>query len=326
MSAPRELWFVAPGRVELRAGARVVLDVGQVRARALVSGISQGTELLLYRGEGPTPFDPSLDAGDAPTYPRRYGYAWVGEVTETRSPELALGTRVFALAPHGDEHCAGAPSFRRLPPDLSAHRAVLAANLETAINVVWDARVALGDRVVVLGGGIVGLLCGYVARAGGARHVSLVEPSATRRQVALALGFDEVSSPLDPLATADADVVIEATGQPSSLDAAISRARFEGVIALASFYGLRTASVSLGAEFHRRRLSLLASQVSHLPAARLAGWTFERRFELVTQLLREHALDALLGAPVPFAEAPAVYEEMARDPAKGLQAVFCYES
>jgi 2-desacetyl-2-hydroxyethyl bacteriochlorophyllide A dehydrogenase len=320
----RQLWFVAPRHVELRSASLAPLLPGQLRARALASGISQGTELLLFKGEGPQPFDPSLDAPGAPTYPRRYGYAWVGQVCETQSGELELGTHVFALAPHGDVWSGQAQAFRRLPPEIPVERAVLAANLETAINVVWDAGIALGDRVVVIGGGVVGLLCGYAARRGGARNVTLIEPSPARRRVALLLGFDEAVAPEAQDALPDADVVIEASGNPACLDSAIERARLEGIIVVASFYGRRTAPVALGSEFHRRRLTLRASQVSRLPAARSPGWTFERRFELVCRLLHDGALDQLLEPASPFESAPAVYEALARTPSERLQSVFHY--
>src|SRR5687767_14914867 len=174
MTVRRELWFTAPYAVELRHGlAPRALVAGQVRVQALVSGISQGTELLLFRGEGPTPFDPSLDAPGAPTYPRRYGYAWVGEVVESKSEALNVGARAFALAPHGDQHCLDAAQVRQLGPEIPAERAVLAANLETAVNVVWDAGIGLGDEVVVMGGGVVGLLTGHAARLAGARRLRL---------------------------------------------------------------------------------------------------------------------------------------------------------
>lgn len=320
----RELWFVAPGRVELRSAPVAPPLPGQLLARALASGISQGTELLLFKGEGPEPFDPSLDAPGAATYPRRYGYAWVGQVCEAPGGELELGAPVFALAPHGDVWRAPSRAFRPLPPEIPVERAVLAANLETAINVVWDAGVALGDRVVVIGGGVVGLLCGYVARRGGARHVALIEPSPVRRSVASALGFDVAVAPEERDTLADADVVIEASGDPACLDGAIGHARLEGVIVVASFYGQRTAPLALGSEFHRRRLTLRASQVSRLPASRSSGWTFERRFELVCGFLHDAALDRLLEPAVPFAHAPGLYEALARAPGERLQAVFRY--
>ena len=320
----RELWFVGPQAVELRnATPPQPLDSGQLRARALASGISQGTELLLYKGEGPTPFDPSLDAPGAPTYPRRYGYAWVGQVVESQSDAHPLGSRVFALAPHGDEHCLDAGQARLLPADVPAERAVLAANLETAVNVVWDAGVALGDDVIVIGGGVVGLLAGYAARRSGASSVRLIEPSALRRDAALKLGFDAAFSP-DQAIERRADVVIEASGNPACLDRAVALAREEGLIVVASFYGQRIAPVALGADFHRRRLTLRASQVSRLPPARSVGWSFARRFALVTDLLQDPALEALLERAVPFAEASATYARLARAPGDALQTLFHY--
>lgn len=319
----RELWFTAPGQVELRGAAAAPLVAGQVRLRGLASGISQGTELLLYKGEGPTPFDPSLDAPGAPTYPRRYGYAWVGEVQESQSTALALGSRVFALLPHGDEHCVAAEQVRQLPATVPAERAVLAANLETAVNVVWDAGIGLGDDVAVVGGGIVGLLAGYLARKGGASRVRLLEPSARRRQAALALGFDSAVAP-EQAGGVSADVVIEASGNPACLDLAVQLARDEGMIVVASFYGQRKAPVALGSDFHRRRLILRASQVSRLPASRCIGWSFARRFELVTDLLQLPALDALLDPAVPFAEASATYARLASAPGNSLQTSFSY--
>jgi len=319
----RELWFVAPGRVELRVATRAELLPGQARLGALASGISQGTELLLYKGEGPTPFDPSLDPPGAPTFPRRYGYAWVGEIVESRSAAHALGARVFGLLPHADQHCVDATQLRLLPKEVPAERAVLAANLETAVNVVWDAGVALGDDVLVVGGGVVGLLVGHAAKLSGAARVRLVEPSAVRRRSALGLGFDAAWSPAE-LPAVSADVVIEASGNPACLNLAIAATRVEGVIVVASFYGERAANVALGAEFHRRRLTLRASQVSRLPPGRAAGWSFSRRFELVTDLLKNPALDALLERAVPFDEAASVYARLARAPGEALQMLFRY--
>jgi hypothetical protein len=321
---PRELWFTAPGVVELReAPASGPLAPAQIRARALASGVSQGTELLLFNGEGPTPFDPSLDAPGAPTFPRRYGYAWVGEVLESTSPLHAPGARVFALLPHGDEHVCDAGRARALPPEVPAERAVLAANLETAVNVVWDAAVGLGDDVVVLGGGLVGLLTGYLARRSGAARVRLLEPSARRKSAAERLGLEPVPE-LEQAAVSGADVVIEATGNPACLAQAIALARDEATVVVASFYGSRVAPVPLGADFHRRRLSLRSSQVSRIPSGRTVGWSFERRFALVADLLKNPDLDALLDAPVPFGEAPATYMRLARAPGDALQTVFQY--
>ena len=156
--------------------------------------------------------------------------------------------------------------------------------------------------------------------------MQLVEPAAARRAVALSLGFDGAVSPAAEPPRADADVVIEASGRPECLDAALLRARDEGVVVVASFYGQRVAPVSLGSDFHRRRLTLRSSQVSRLPPGRAPGWSYARRFGLVTDLLADPRLDALLEPALPFDEAPAVYARLARDPGDGLQTVFRYRS
>lgn len=326
MSTPRELWFVGPRAVVIRdgdAGAREPAP-GEVIARGIVSGISQGTELLLYRGEGPTPFDPSLDPPGAPTYPRRYGYAWVGEVSAAgEGTTLVEGDRVFALAPHGDVHALREAAARPLPCAVPSERAVLAANLETAITCVWDAGIGVGDEVVVLGGGVVGLLVVMVASRGGAR-VRLVEPSPRRREAGRALGAHLAIDPGEDRPRGDADVVIGATGDPAEIDRAVEHAGREARIVIASFYGARRSPVALGAEFHRRRLTLRATQVSVIPPDRAPRWDAARRFSLVCALLEDDRLDRLLGPAVPFEEAPALYARLDEEPGAAIQSLLRY--
>jgi 2-desacetyl-2-hydroxyethyl bacteriochlorophyllide A dehydrogenase len=325
--ALRELWFVEPRAIELRAGVRAPLTAGAVRARARFSGVSAGTELLLYKGEGPTPFDPSLGGADgrdghAPTYPRRYGYAWVGEVVEVgEGAEHAIGTPVFALAPHGDEHVLARGAARALDADVPVARAVLAANLETAITCVWDSELGLGDDVIVIGAGVVGCLVALLA-ARTARRVRIVEPNAARAGVARQMGLEIGEAKDTP--DGSADVVFEATGDPRALDDAIAWSRFEARIVVASFYGARTAPVALGDAFHRRRLTLRASQVSAIPPSRAHRWDHTRRFDLVRALLREPLLDALLAPAVPLSEAANLYAALAGSPPAQPQAVFSY--
>ncbi len=335
----RALWFVGPGRVEIRdAGVLRDLGPGDVRARAIVSGVSQGTELLLYNGEGPTPFDASLvesahgnrqGEAPAPTYPRRYGYAWVGEVTDVGADvaaPIAPGTRVFSLASHGDAHVLDVANVRAIPDGVPSARAVLAANLETAVTATWDAGVGLGDRVVVVGGGIVGLLCGWLARRAGAGHVHVIEPSARRRAAAMVLGATSVAAPGDTRdePSHDADVVFEASGRPELLDRAIALAGVEATVVVVSFYGARTSAVQLGDAFHRRRLRLVATQVSSIPPARAPRWSYARRFELVAALLHEPALDGLLDPPAAFDDAAAAYARLVAAPGDSLQVCFRY--
>ncbi len=324
MTKRRELWFTAPRAVELRPGAELPLEAGHIRARAIASGVSQGTELLLYRGEGPTPFDSSLDPPGTPTYPRRYGYAWVGEVVETRSDVVPVGSRVFALKPHGDEHVIAEDAARVIPRSIPGSRATLAANLETAITVVWDAELSLGDEIAIVGGGIVGLLSAWLARKVGVARVRVIEPSARRRETALALGADEARSPEDDDPRGNCDAVIEASGDPTCLNRAIAHAARDATIVVASFYGERTSPVALGSDFHRRRLTLKSSQVSRVPLAKMSRWNAARRFALVLDLLQDEHLDALIDPAVTIDQATEVYARLASDPGGALQTVFSY--
>lgn len=319
MSIPetaRALWFVGPRVVEIREEKLRALGAGEVLVSGLASGVSQGTELLLYRGEGPAVFDASLGAGASAdtgtTYPRRYGYAWVGEViAKGAEVRLPVGARVFSLATHGDAHVLDGAAVRALPEDFPATRAVLAANLETAITCVWDAQVGLGDDAVVLGGGVVGILTAWLLARSGA-SVTLVEPSAKRREAARALVPSAMIVAEEP-SDGCADVVIEATGNPKALDLAVAWARPEGRIVVASFYGSRRWPIDLGDAFHRRRLELRASQVSSIPPRLRERWSPNRRWLLVMSLLAERALDALLAPAVAFDRAGELYASLDTD-------------
>jgi 2-desacetyl-2-hydroxyethyl bacteriochlorophyllide A dehydrogenase len=331
---PKALWFVSPGVIELHDFVCPEPTADEVLLRGLFSAVSHGTERLLLRGEGPEPFDPSLDPPNTPTYPRRYGYAWVGEVCAGAA--FPLGTRVFALASHADYHLLPANRVRPLPATLPALRATLAAAMETAVNTVWDAQIGLGDRILVLGAGTVGLLSAYLAQKAGAASVVIVEPSPARRACAADLGVSAVTLEELPAAPSsnqshssgaarDAyDVVIEATGEPASLDTAIAHCASEGRIVVTSFYGEKRAPLALGARFHRERLSLISSQVSRLPPQKCARYDHDRRFSVVLQQLADARLDALFDEPVPFVAAPAAYQRLAQAESPPRQLAFAY--
>ena len=326
----RALWFVGPRKVELRDEPLRAPGPREVVVRALASGVSQGTEMLLYKGEGPAVFDPSLDgsadgggADRKSTYPRRYGYAWVGEVVARGSDaRLDEGTRVFALAPHGEAHVLDGDAVRALPEDFSATRAVLAANLETAVTCAWDANASLGDDAVVLGGGVVGILTAWLLARSGA-SVTLIERSERRRAAARALA-PAVLIEAEAAPDGSADLVVEATGDPRMLDAAVAWTRPEGRIVVASFYGARRASIDLGDAFHRRRLELRASQVSSIPPRLRERWTPARRWLFVLSLLHERALDGLIAPSTPFADAAELYASLAGDADLPPAHVFVY--
>lgn len=319
----RALWFVEPRRVELREEVLPPPGKGEVVARGLASAISQGTELLLYRGEGPPTFDESIPSGGpagGKVYTRRYGYSWVGEIVGGETTRI--GERVFALATHADGHVLRSEDARAIPSDVPATRAVLAANLETAITCTWDAEVDFGDRIVVLGGGVVGILTAWLLARSGA-VVTLIEQSERRRGAAKALlPYSSIVAEATP--DAKADVVVEATGDPRTLDTAVAWCATEGRVVVASFYGSRRATTDLGDAFHRRRLTLRATQVSVIPPRLRDRWTNERRWELVTSLLRDAALDALVAEPVPFDRAAELYAKLDRDDDLPPAHVFVY--
>lgn len=321
----RELWFTGPDCVEVHMGAVPRTEPGRLLVQALASGISQGTELLLLRGEGTEPFDPSLADGANPTYPCRYGYCWVGEVIDCASDvsDFALGERVFALVPHGDVHLLSPSQVRRVDRKIPATREVLAANLETAITCVWDSGACIGDNVVVLGGGVVGLLIAWLLLKIGA-EVLVIEPADKRRAVARQLGVSKAAVPEDDCPIGVADIVIEATGNPSTLDSAIAHAGQEARIVVVSNYGMRRYPVDLGSHFHRRRLTIKSTQVSSIPPERTARWSLDRRFALVRQLLDDHQLDVLIDNIVEFNDAPEAYSRLQREPGSYLQTVFRY--
>lgn len=298
---------------------------GYLLAQALASGISQGTELLLYRGEGTEPFDPSLVQGESSTYPRRYGYCWVGEVIDHASDvtSFAPGERIFALVPHGDLHLLSPNRVHRVGNTIPAIRGVLAANIETAVNCVWDSGASIGDRVVVLGAGVVGLLIAWLLIKLGA-EVLVIEPAEKRRKIAHRLGVSNAVDPQDDSPREVADVVIEASGNPSTLDSAIAHAGQEARIVVVSNYGMRRYPVDLGSHFHRRRLTMKSSQVSTIAPERASRWTLDRRFALVRRLLDDQQLDILIDNIVEFNDAPEAYSTLQRDPGNFLQTVFRY--
>lgn len=287
--------------------------------RALHSGISRGTETLVFRGEVPvSEFDRMRaphQAGDFPA-PVKYGYNSVGLV-EQGPPDL-LGRTVFCLYPHQTHYVVPATAVHVLPSDVPPARAVLAANLETAINALWDAAPRLGDRIAIVGGGAVGLLVAWLAARLPGCQVQLVDTQVARRAIAQQLQVD-FALPGD--ARPEADLVIHASGQSEGLATALNLAAFEATVIELSWYGERPVNVPLGGAFHARRLTLRSSQVGQVATAQRARWDYRRRFALALSLLNDPALDALITDAAPFAELPAV---LARLSASRADTTLCH--
>ena len=305
----RACWTDAPGHAAIRSG---VLDApvdGEVRVRALHSAVSRGTELLVFRGEVPeTEFArmrAPFQAGDFPG-PVKYGYASVG-VVESGPPALQ-GRTVFCLYPHQTRYVVPATAVQPLPDGLPPARAVLAANMETAVNALWDAAPRIGDRIAVVGGGVVGLLVAWLASRLPGCRVELVDVRAERAAVAERLG---VAFATHQTATREADLVVHASGQPQGLVGALALAGFEATVLELSWYGRRAVALPLGEAFHAQRLTLRSSQVGHVAAAQRSRWSHGRRLALALSLLRDPVLDALVTDSAPFDDLPSVLARLA---------------
>jgi threonine dehydrogenase-like Zn-dependent dehydrogenase len=316
LSVARAVWFERPGVASVRVEPLRAPGEGEALVRTICSGPSAGTERRVLLGKVPEAVRaamslPSMRGSFA--MPISYGYACVGEVLalgpSVSSP--AVGARVFALHPHHDRFVARAGDLRELPAHVPASRAVLAANLETAITVVWDASVSLGDRVLVVGLGVVGLLVVHLAARAGASEIVAVDRDEARASLGRALGATRVSTSLDPEIVARADALVEASGSPEPLATLVAHAGPGARVVVASFYGDRDATLPLGGLFHPHRVMLRSSQVSVIPAERRDRWDASRRFALVTELLEDGALDALVAEPVPLSDAPRLYARIA---------------
>lgn len=310
----RAFWIAAPGRGEIRAERLAPAPSGagpgsHVVVRALYSGISRGTEALVFNGSVPVSeyarMRAPFQAGEFPA-PVKYGYASVGEIE--RGPDELKGRRVFVLYPHQTRYAVPADAVHVLPERVPPERAVLAANLETAINVIWDARPQAGDRVSVVGAGAVGCLIAWLAGQTAGCEVELVDVNPDRASVARALGvrFAEPAA-----ATAEADVVVHASGSPDGLTLACRLAAFEATIVEASWYGDRVVPLALGEAFHARRLTLKSSQVGVVAASQRARWDTRRRMQLALSLLVDPVLDALITGESAFDDLPATMAALA---------------
>lgn len=322
-SAATALWYVAPGRAELRPAALAVpgAEIGGIAVTTLFSAISRGTERLVSEGRVPDSererMRAPLQEGEFP-FPVKYGYCCVGTVEA--GPSALLGRTVFVLHPHQDRFVAPEAFVSPVPDGVPPRRAVLAANMETALNAVWDSGAGPADRIVVVGGGVVGLLIAWLcARLPGA-EVTLVDPDASRSGMAAALGVAWREG--DP--PGDADAVFHASASPAGLATAIACAGKEATVVEASWYGERVVPAPLGGAFHSRRLRLVSSQVGEVSPSRRPRWTHARRMHAALSLLADPALDALLTEEVAFGDLPAAVPRILAAGAPGLVTVVRY--
>jgi hypothetical protein len=298
----RALWYSGVGQAEIRQDTLAPPGADEVRVRALHGALSRGTEALVFAGRVPESEFERMRApfmtGHFP-FPVKYGYATVGRIEG--GAEGLRGRNVFTLHPHQDLFNIPASAAILLPENLPPQRAVLAANMETALNAVWDAAPGPADRIAVVGAGVVGSLVGYLCGRLPGAEVTLVDINPARAELArtLGVGFAEPGT-----ARGDCDLVVHASGTGSGLGTALALAGEEATVLEMSWYGDAPVTAPLGGAFHSRRLRLLSSQVGRIAPSHRPRWTHARRLAAALALLADARLDALLAPAVAFDDLP----------------------
>ena len=296
---------------------------GDVVVRTLFSGISRGTEMLVFRGRVPPSQYSAMRApfqdGSFPG-PVKYGYLNVG-VVEHGPPEL-LGRTVFCLYPHQTAYVVPAGAVTVVPDDVPPARAVLAGTVETAVNALWDAAPLIGDRIAVVGAGMVGCCVARLLARFPAHDVTLVDVDPSRAEVAARLGVG-FARPED--ADGDRDLVVHASATSDGLQRSLELLAPEGTVLELSWYGETEVRLSLGGAFHARRLGLRASQVGTVSPARAARRTAADRLAFALELLRDPAFDVLVTGESRFDELPDVMARLAAGTLPGLCHTIVYD-
>ena len=296
------LWYSRPGHAEIRRETLAPPGADEVRVRALCGAISRGTEALVLAGRVPeSEFErmrAPFMAGQFP-FPVKYGYATVGRIEG--GTDALRGRTVFTLHPHQDLFNVPAGAAILLPENLPPQRAVLAANMETALNAVWDAAPGPADRIAVVGAGVVGSLVAYLCGRFPGAEVTLVDVNPARAELARALGVGFAGP---ETAKGDCDLVVHATGNPAGLGTALALAGEEATVLEMSWYGDAPVTAPLGGAFHSRRLRLVSSQVGRIAPSHRPRWTHGRRLAAALALLADAQLDALLAPAISFQDLP----------------------
>lgn len=299
----RAFWVTGPSQGRIDAATTSADGDSTVLVKTLYSGISRGTESLVFTNQVPESEYQSMRSpfqeGEFPS-PVKYGYANVGRVME--GPEDLMGRSVFCLFPHQDEFRLPLSAINLLPDGLPAERAVLAANMETAVNGLWDAGPLVGERIAVVGLGVVGLLAAWLASQIPGTRVTAIDVNPKRRASAEALGLSFATG----ATTDDHDLVIHASGHPGGLETALGLCGPEARVIEMSWYGEQSVPAPLGRAFHSRRLTIRSSQVGQLNPAQRPRWNHGDRMQLALQLLCRPELDCLITGESPFEQLPRV--------------------
>ncbi|WP_144905455.1 zinc-dependent alcohol dehydrogenase [Halobellus captivus] len=341
----KSLFFTEPHGTAIRSTS-VDMDSTDVLVETSVSGVSAGTELLIYRGEAPTelPADETLDSLDGDlSFPLRYGYAAVGDVVSVGDAvdDEWVGRSVFALTPHETHFAIPPADVIPVPEDVDSESMALFPSVETATSLVLDGRPRIGEEVVVFGAGVVGLCTIAILSSFPLDRLIAVEPIPERRDRAVAMGADLAVAPdaLDDVLDAEAggasardhsspsgaDLVYELSGRPETLDAAVAAAGYDSRVVVGSWYGDKPSTVDLGGSFHRDRISVESSQVSTLAPAIRGRWTNVRRASVALEELRAMDAASLITHRIPFDEASEAYRLLDERADGVLQVLLTYE-
>ena len=335
----QSLYFTAPYTVEIREESIPSPLADQLLVETIFSGISAGTELLLYRGQ--VPIDMAIDDTiEALTgtfrFPFKYGYAVVGRV-------IALGSAidpswqhqlVFAFNPHETHFLARPTTLLRIPAFVKSQMAVFLPNMETAVSFLMDGQPMIGEQVAVLGQGVVGLLTTCLLAQFPLASLITLDYYPLRQEWSRRLGATATASPTDKTELTTwlqkdrpypgADLTYELSGNPQALATAVELTGFNGRVVIGSWYGQKSATLSLGEHFHRSHMQLISSQVSHINPQWRGRWQKDRRLQVAWQMLVKHQPERLITHQFPLAQATQAYQLLDQEPAQAIQVIFTY--
>ncbi len=334
----KTVYFTAPRQVELREESLPALGAEDVLVETICSSISAGTEMLVYRGQFPHLSDSHDNLSSDLCYPLSYGYACVGVIKETgKQANKSLRNKlVFGFQPHTSAFICNPSSLIFAPDSLPAEACSFLSNMETAVNLVQDAAPILGERALVLGQGVVGLLVASLLREFPLQALVTADCYELRRKVSREIGVeDSIDSVKDSNSTSNAtkhqsgyaqnfDLTFELTGSPFALDVAISFTTFSGRIVIGSWYGEKRAAIDLGGAFHRSRIKLIASQVSTIAPELTGRWDKVRRFNVAWEALKRIQPQKWITHRFPIDKAEEAYRLLDENPQETIQVLFTY--
>lgn len=316
-----ELWHISPAKTEILITDHDTSIPGRVLIKSLYSLVSIGTERIVSKGLVPPKLFALMQVphmGGSFKMPVKYGYSLVGEVIA--GPTDCMGKKVHLMHPHQDIVFASPEEVSVIPEGIPDRRAVLASVMETAVNAVWDSEVSIGDLVLVNGFGLIGALIALLASQIPGVRVHVCEPNTERNHLAEKLGFILCDGNINTLY----DVAFNATARGEGLQYCIDNTDYEGTIVEVSWFGNGKIELDLGGSFHIRRQRIIASQVSKIPKEKVNNWDFKGRKDLVFKLLENPDFDALLTSPIPFSEAPAVFDRIRNESMNEISVTFRY--